>query len=145
MEYNEAHADDPVTHVAMTTFPVWAFPQHQVFVQQFTEKVEEYNKTAATPIIVDPLDEESDVLQFSPVDSTYFTKHPDIDAIMSFCAGKFVYGTMISAGYADKIKLFSSGYEEGDADNFGSKGTGTYQQEIVCACESVVYPLGSFN
>ncbi len=141
MEYNDAHADDPITHVAMTTFPAWAFPQHQVFVQQFTEKIDEYNKTAETQITVDPLDEETDILMFSPVDSTYFTKHPDIDAVMSFCAGKFVYGTMISAGHAEDLKLFASGYEDGDCDNFGTAGTQTYQQEIVCAVESINYPL----
>ncbi len=141
MEYNAAHPEKPVTHVSMTTFPVWAFPQHQVYVQQFTEKVEEYNKTAATPIIVDPLDMKTDVLMFSPADSTYFTKHPGIDAVMNFCSGEFMYPAMISAGYATKLKMFAAGYEVGDDENFGSKGTQTYQQEIVSPVEAVAYPL----
>lgn len=140
-EYNEAHPDAPVTRVSMTTFPFWAFPQHEKYMEQFIEVVDEYNKTAETPIIVEPLDEETDVLKFSPVDSTYFTKHPNIDAVISFCAGKFTYGTMVNAGVADKLKLFASGYEDGDCDNFGTSGTGTYQQEVVCAVESVNYPL----
>lgn len=141
MAYNEAHADDPIEHVSMCTFPTWAFPQHQAYAAQFVECVNEYNKTAEKPITVDPLDMETDILMFSPMDSTYFSKHPGIDAVVSFCAGKFVYGTIISAGMADTVKLFSSGYEDGDCDNFGSKGTATYQQEIICAVESINYPL----
>ena len=142
MEYNERHPDAPLTHVAMVTFPAWAFPAQQVFVQQFTEKIEEYNKTAETPIIVDPLNEGVDVLPFTPLDSTYFTKHEGIDAIMCFADGNtFVYGTMLSAGVNDKIKLFSAGYGEGTDENFGSKGFGTFQQETVSAIEAVIYPV----
>jgi len=141
LEYNEANPDKPLLHVSMTTFPPFAFPQHQAYAQQFVECVEEYNKTAETKITVDPLDEETDILMFAPMDSTYFSKHPDIDGIMGFCAGKFIYGTVISAGKADSVKVFASGYEEGDNANFGSKGTATFQQEIVCAAESVTYPL----
>lgn len=141
LEYNKKNPDKPLLHVAMTTFPTFAFPQHQAYAQQFVECVEEYNKTAEQKITVDPLDQETDILMFSPMESTYFSKHPDIDGIMSFCAGKFVYGAVISAGKADSIKVFASGYEEGDNANFGSKGTATFQQEIVCGAESVTYPL----
>ena len=142
MEYNERHPDAPLTHVAMVTFPAWAFPAQQIFVQQFTEKVEEYNQTAETPITVDPLDEAVDVLPFTPLDSTYFAKHDGIDAIMCFADGNtFVYGTMLSAGVNDKIKLFSAGYGEGTDENFGSKGFGTFQQETVSAIEAVIYPV----
>lgn len=142
MEYNEAHPDAPITHVAMTTFPVWAFPMHQVFVQQFTEKVEEYNATAETPITLDPLDEGVDVLQFTPLDSTYFTKHAGIDAIMCFCDGAtFVYPTMVNAGVDGSIKLFAAGFGESSNEDFGSTGKGTFQQEIVSAIEAVAYPV----
>lgn len=141
MEYNKANPEAPIQHVACCTFPVWAFPQHQAYVAQFVECVEEYNKTAENPITVDPFDMETDVLMFSPMDSTYFSKHPGIDAVVSMCAGKFVYGTIISAGLADSVKLLSSGYEDGDCDNFGTAGTATYQQEIICAVESINYPL----
>lgn len=142
MEYNERHPDAPLTHVAMVTFPAWAFPAQQIFVQQFTEKVEEYNQTAETPITVDPLDEAVDVLPFTPLDSTYFAKHDGIDAIMCFADGNtFVYGTMLSTGVNDKIKLFSAGYGEGTDENFGSKGFGTFQQETVSAIEAVIYPV----
>lgn len=142
IEYNERHPEDPVTHVSMTTFPVWAFPMQQLFVQQFLEKIEEYNKTAATPITVDPLDEAVDVLMFTPVDSTYFAKHEGIDAIMCFCDGStFVYPSMVSAGVDKDIKLFSAGYGESDYLNFGSQGTQTFQQHTVSAIEAVIYPV----
>ena len=140
IEYNERTPDAPIRHVAMTTFPVFAFPYQQNFVQQFIEKVEEYN--AANPdkaIEVDPFNEETDILMFRPMDSTYFTKHPGIDAIISMCAGSFVYPTMVSAGVSDTMKLFAAGYNDGDNAVFGSKGA--YQQEIVCPVESITYPL----
>lgn len=142
MEYNDRNPDAPITHVAMTTFPSWAFPVQQVFVQQFTEKVEEYNKTASAPITLDPLDEAVDVLQFAPLDSTYFSKHAGIDAIMCFADGAtFVYPTMVSAGVDGKIKLFSAGYGEGVDAYFGSKGSATFQQVTVSAIEAVAYPV----
>ena len=140
MEYNDRNPDAPIRHVAMTTFPPFAFPYQQNFVAQFVEKVEEYN--AANPdkaIEVDPFNEETDILMFRPMDSTYFTKHPGIDAIISMCAGSFVYPTMVSAGVSDTMKLFAAGYNDGDNAIFGSKGA--YQQEIVCAQESITYPL----
>lgn len=142
IEYNDRTPDAPIRHVAMTTFPFWAFPYQALFVEQFVGKVEEYN--AANPdkaIEVDPFDESTDILMFSPVDSTYFTKHAGIDAVISFCAGEFVYGTMVSAGLDSTMKLFAAGYTEGDNTNFGSKGNGTYQLELVCAPESIVYPV----
>lgn len=140
IEYNERNPEAPLTHVSFTTFPTWAFPYQALFVEQFLGAVEEYNKTAATPIQADPFDPETDVLMFSPVDSTYFTKHAGIDAVISFNAGEFVYGTMVSAGLDKTIKLFASGYTEGDNSNFGSRGNGTYQLELVCTPESITYP-----
>lgn len=140
LEYNEQHPDAPIRHVAMTTFPTFAYPYHQLYVQQFVEKAEEYN--AANPdkaIEVDPFDADTDILMFRPLDSTYFSKHPGIDAIVSMNAGSFVYPTMVSAGVSDTMKLFCAGYNDGDDAVFGSKGA--YQHEVVCAVESIVYPL----
>lgn len=142
LEYNEAHPDDPVEHVALTIFPEWAYPTQRLAAEQFIAAVEEYNATAETPITVDPLDEESDVLQFAPIDSTYFSKHPGIDGIVSFAAGTgFVYPTMVSAGVDDELKLFTVGVEGGEEENFGSAGTQTYQQILVTPIETIVYPL----
>ncbi len=142
MEYNERHADAPLQHVSMVTFPAWAFPVQQIFVQQFTEKVEEYNKTADKPITLDPLDEAVDVLPFIPLDSTYFAKHDGIDAIFCFADSfTFVYPTMVSSGINGRIKLFCAGYGDGSDENFGSKGNATFQQEAVSAIEAVVYPV----
>lgn len=142
IEYNESHADAPLTHVSMAIFPSWAFPAQATAADQFVATVDEYNKTAETPITADPLDEEVDVLNFAPLDSTYFSKHPDTQAIMSFAAGtSFVYPTMVSAGVDSDIKLFTTGYEGGEESNFGSAGNQTYQQVIVTGVETIVYPL----
>lgn len=142
MEYNERHAADPILHISMVTFPAWAFPVQQVFVQQFTEKIEEYNKTAEKPITLDPLDEAVDVLPFIPLDSTYFSKHEGIDAIFCFADGyTFVYPTMVASNINGRIKLFCAGYGESSDENFGSKGNGTFQQEVVSAIEAVIYPV----
>lgn len=142
IEYNERNADAPLTHVSMAVFPVWAFPAQTTAAEQFVADVEEYNKTAETPITVDPLDEEVDVLNFAPLDSTYFSKHPDTQAIMSFAAGtSFVYPTMVSAGVDSDIKLFTTSADGGEETNFGSAGTQTYQQIAFTGAESIVYPL----
>lgn len=143
IEYNERNADAPLTHVSMAVFPVWAFPAQTTAAEQFVADVEEYNKTAETPITVDPLDEEVDVLNFAPLDSTYFSKHPDTQAIMSFAAGTsfVVYPTMVSAGVDSDIKLFTTGADGGEETNFGSAGTQTYQQIAFTGAESIVYPL----
>ena len=140
IEYNERTPDAPIRHVAMTVFPAFAFPYQQSFAAQFVEKVEEYNAANSDKAItVDPLDQDTDVLMFRPLDSTYFNKHPGIDAIVSICSGSFVYPTMVSAGAADTMKLFAAGYNDGDDAVFGSKGA--YQMEVVSPVEAVVFPL----
>lgn len=142
IEYNERHADAPLTHVSMAIFPVWAFPSQMEGAFQFMANVEEYNKTAETPITVDPLDEEVDVLMFSPLNTTYFSKHPGIEGIISFAAGtSFVYPIMVQAGVDKDIKLFTTGFEGGEELNFGENGTKTFQQNMVSAAESITYPL----
>lgn len=142
IEYNERNADAPITHVSMAIFPVWAFPAQQVGAEQFVAEVEAYNATAETPITVDPLDEESDVLAFAPLDTTYFAKHDGTQAIISFAAGTgFVYPTMVQAGVDSSMKLFTTGFDGGEEANFGSAGNGTYQQNMVTAVESVTFPL----
>ncbi len=142
IEYNERNADAPITHVSMAIFPVWAFPTQQVGAEQFVAAVEAYNETAETPITVDPLNEESDVLAFSPMDTTYFAKHADSQAIISFAAGNaFVYPTMVQAGVDSSLKLFTTGFDGGEDVNFGTSGNGTFQQVMVTAPESITYPL----
>lgn len=140
IEYNDKHADAPIKHVSMCTFPSYAFPLQQTYVKQFTEKLDEYN--AANPdkaIAYDPYDTETDVLQFRAMDSTYFSKHDGVDAIISFCSGTMVYPSMVSAGKDKTIKLFASGYGDGDNAVFGSKGA--FQTEMVSGVEAITYPL----
>ena len=140
IEYNERTPDAPIRHVACTVFPKFAFPYSWVNVDQFVAEVEKYNaENPDKAIEVDPFNEETDVLMFRPVDSTYFNKHPGIDAIIAFNAGSFVYPSMVSAGVSNTMKLFAAGYNDGDDAVFGSKGA--YQQEMVCAVESITYPL----
>jgi len=140
IEYNERTPDAPIRHVACTVFPKFAFPYSWVNVDQFVAEVEKYNaENPDKAIEVDPFNEETDVLMFRPVDSTYFNKHPGIDAIVAFNAGSFVYPSMVSAGVSNTMKLFAAGYNDGDDAVFGSKGA--YQQEMVCAVESITYPL----
>ncbi len=142
LEYNERNADAPITHVSLAIFPVWAFPAQTIAAQQFLAEVDEYNKTADVKITCDPLDEETDVLAFAPMDSTYFAKHEGIQAIMSFAAGTgFVYPVMVQTGNDKNIKLFTTGFDGGEEKNFGTAGTGTYQQNCVTAVESITYPL----
>ena len=121
LEYNERNADAPITHVSLAIFPVWAFPAQTLAAQQFIAAVDEYNKTADVQITCDPLNEETDVLAFAPMDSTYFAKHEGIQAIMSFAAGTgFVYPVMVQTGNDKNIKLFTTGFDGGEEKNFGS-------------------------
>lgn len=141
MEYNE-RAEEPLTHVSMAAFPAWAFPSQITSAEQFVAEVEAYNETAEIPITVDPLDEEKDILAFSPMDTTYFSKHAESQGIISFAAGtSFVYPTMVQAGVDTDLKLFTTGFEGNEPDNFGSNGTQTFQQNMVTAVESINYPL----
>lgn len=142
LQYNEAHPDAPLTHVAFTVFPAYSHPSQTASALRFMELVDEYNETAETPITYDPLDENVDVLQFAPVDETYFSKHADIDAIISFADGcGFVYPTMVSAGVDSKIKLISAGFNVTMEENFGSKGTQTLQQMMGSPFEDIIYPM----
>lgn len=142
IQYNETHADAPLTHVAFTVFPAFSHPQQTASAMKFAGLVEEYNKTAETPITVDPLDENVDVLQFASLDETYFSKHADIDAIICFAdGGSFVYPTMVSAGVDTSIKLFTAGFNDSLEANFGSNGTQTLQQVMGSPFEGIIYPL----
>ena len=142
IKYNDAHPDAPLTHVAFTVFPAFSHPAQTASALRFTELVEEYNKTAETEIIVDPLDEASDVLQFAPLDQTYFSKHADIDAVISFADGSsFVYPTMVSAGVDTSIKLITAGFNESLVQNFGENGTKTFQQVMGSPFEGIIYPF----
>jgi len=141
VEYNERNPEAPLTHVSMVMFPTWAYPLNALISEQFLADVDEYNKTAETPITVDPLNEDTDVLQFTQMDTTYFSKHKGIEGIISFAAGYNTYSTMVTAGVDDEIKLFASGYDRGNEKYFGSAGNGTLQQIVVSAVESVNYPL----
>lgn len=141
IEYNERNPEAPLTHVSMVMFPTWAFPLNAVKSQQFVDCVSQYNETAETPITVDELNPDTDILQFTMMDSTYLLKHEGIDAIMSFAAVYNTYSTLVSSGVDARIKLFGSGYDRGAEAYFGTAGNGTLQQIIIAAPETINYPL----
>ena len=142
LKYNEAHPDAMLTHVSFTIFPEFSHPAQKANVERFCKLVDEYNETAETKIVYDPLDENVDVLMFSPLDETYFAKHADVDAIVSFADGtNFVYPTMVSAGVDKSVKLITAAFTDTLMENFGSKGTQTIQQMTTTPFEDIVYPL----
>lgn len=85
------------TKVATMSFPAYAYPNLAAADAGFRAAIEEYNKTAATPIEIVG---EGKVLEFAPLEESYFLEdgHGDLDAIIGFCAGvDFIYPAMKSA------------------------------------------------
>jgi ABC-type sugar transport system substrate-binding protein len=128
-------------NVGIIKFPAWAFP-HQVETDvAFREKIGQYN--AANPGKEITLPAETLDLMFSPLDSTYFSENPNLDAIFGICAGtQFIYPTQVAAGKTN-IKLYTAGFTV-TADilnNFGTKGNACIQELRYSNVEAIVYPL----
>ena len=121
--------------VGLLTSPYRYYPHKQEAVEAFVKAIDEYNATAEEKIAVSEVEE----LAFRALDATYFANHPDIDCIVSFSAGTFVYPTMISEGRTD-LCMYAVGFESEEAflDNMrkGVCGLQTYSNE-----EAVIYPL----
>ena len=119
----------------LLTSPFRYYPHKQEAVEAFQKAIEEYNATADEKIAVAEMEE----LAFRALDATYFANHPDIDCIVSFSAGTFVYPTMISEGRTD-LCMYAVGFESEEAflDNMrkGVCGLQTYGNT-----EAVIYPL----
>ena len=119
----------------LLTSPFRYYPHKKEAVEAFQKAIDEYNATAEEKIVVADMEE----LAFRALDATYFANHPDIDCIVSFSAGTFVYPTMISEGRTD-LCMYAVGFESEEAflDNMrkGVCGLQTYSNE-----EAVVYPL----
>ena len=127
-------------NIGVITFPDYAYPMQAVIDQEFRTKIDEYNATAAEEDQITVADTE--VLNFAPLDPTYFSSHPDLDAIFSIAAGAGnVYPVMVSSGKTD-IKLYTGGFEgTDDVDNFGSNGNQCYQGILFSQPEALAYPL----
>ncbi len=140
--YGEMIADQVIENgyknVGVVIFPEYAYPNQAACAKVFTEKIEEYNKTADEKITV----KEPTVLNFAPIDATYFSENADIDCLFSIAAGaSFVYPQMVAAGRTD-IALYTSGFEATeDVENFGSSGNGCYKGTMCSAPEAIAYPL----
>ncbi|MBR4131380.1 MAG: sugar ABC transporter substrate-binding protein [Oscillospiraceae bacterium] len=127
-------------HVGVVIFPEYAYPNQAAASRTFREKIDAYNATAAEADKIEVYDDE--VLNFSPLDATYFSNYPEMDCLFSVAAGaSFVYPVMVAAGKTN-IPLFTSGFEgTEDADNFGTAGNGCFKGTLCSTPEAMVYPL----
>ncbi len=132
--------DEGYTNIGMIKFPAYAFPHQNEMDAAFRAKIAEYNETAATEdkITVQATTTE---LAFSPLEASYFSSNPDLDAIFAMCAGvDFVYPTMVSAGKTN-IKLYTAGFTNSET-TLADFGEGKCIQELVFSnVEAVAYPL----
>ena len=127
-------------HVGVIIFPEYAYPAHATCAEAFRAKIAEYNATAAAADQIEVYDNE--VLNFAPLDDTYFSNYPEMDCLFSVAAGAgFVYPVMVKNNKTD-IPLYTSGFEgTEDAENFGTAGNGCYQATRCAPAEAVMYPL----
>ncbi len=126
--------------VGVVIFPDYAYPNQTECAKVFTEKIEEYNATVDASEQIEV--KEPTVLNFAPIDATYFSENSDIDCLFSIAAGSsFVYPQMVAAGRTD-IALYTTGFEATeDVENFGSAGNGCYKGTMCSAPEAIAYPL----
>ena len=127
-------------HVGVIIFPSYAYPAHGVCDEAFRAKIDEYNASAADTDKIEVYPTE--VLNFAPLDATYFSNYPEMDGLFSICAGAgFVYPVMVASGKTN-IPLYTAGFEgTEDAENFGTNGNCCYQATRCAPAESIIYPL----
>ena len=127
-------------NVGVLTFPEYAFPNQKKVDTTFRSAIDDYNKTVDESKKVTLVD--TKVLEFKPLDSTYLSSNPKLDAIYSICAAAGnVYPTLVAAGKTN-IKLYTTGFEgTDDAANFGTSGNKSYQGIMFSSPEAIVYPL----
>lgn len=142
--YAEMVAQDVIDNgyksVGVVIFPDYAYPNQAQAAEVFKEKIEEYNATVDASEQIEV--KEPTVLNFAPIDATYFSENSDIDCLFSIAAGaNFVYPQMVAAGRTD-IKLYTTGFEATeDVENFRSSGNGCFQGTMCSAVEAIAYPL----
>lgn len=128
---------DGKKNIGLLTSSYRYYPHKKEAVEAFQQDIEAYNATAsdADKITVAEVEE----IAFKPLDATYFANHPDMDAIVSFAAGTFIYPTMVAENRLD-LKLYTVGFESEDSflDNMRS---GVCGMQTYGNTEAVVYPL----
>ncbi len=127
-------------NVGVIKFPAFAYPTQAAIDEAFRAEIAAYNESVADAekiTIADTIE-----LNFAPLEATYLSENPDLEAIFSIAAGAgFVYPTLVANNKTD-IKLYTTGFEgTDDKDNFGSNGNQCYQGVMFCTSETVVYPL----
>ena len=127
-------------HVGVVIFPEYAYPNQAAASRVFREKIDEFNATASDADKIEVYEDQ--VLNFAPLEATYFSTYPEMDALFSIAAGAgMVYPTMVASGKTN-IPLYTSGFEAtDDADNFGSSGNGCFKGTLCSTPEAIVYPL----
>jgi len=130
----EKVAEAGYKNIGVITFPSWAYPNQAEVDAAFRAKLAELNPDANVYDTVE--------LQFSPLEDTYLSEHPDMDCLFSVAAAAtFVYPVMVSAGRTD-VKLYTTGFEAtDDVANFGSEGNKCFQGVMCSAPEAIAYPL----
>ena len=127
-------------HVGVVIFPEYAYPNQAAASQVFREKIAAYNETVDEADQIEVYDDQ--VLNFAPLEATYFSNYPEMDCLFSIAAGAgMVYPTMVANGKTN-IPLYTSGFEAtDDADNFGSSGNGCFKSTLCSTPEAMVYPI----
>lgn len=121
-------------NIGVLTFPSWAYPNQAEVVSAFKTKLAELNPEATVYDTVE--------LQFSPLEDTYLSEHPDMDCLFSVAAGaSFVYPVLVAANKTD-VALYTTGFEAtDDVENFGTSGNGCFKGVMCSAPEAIAYPL----
>lgn len=130
----EKVAEAGYKNIGVLTFPSWAYPNQAEVDAAFRAKLKELNPEANVYDTVE--------LQFSPLEETYLSEHPEMDCLFSVAAGaSFVYPILVGAGKTD-IALYTTGFEAtDDIENFGTNGNGCFKGAMCSAAETIVYPL----
>jgi len=116
----------------IVTFPLNYFPHKKEAIDEFANKIEEYNKTAAETIEIYDTQE----LSFTQLEDTYFKTYPEIDSIFGLASG-YIYSTMVSAGKTD-VDLYYTGYKKDDIAAFEK---GDIRMMTLSNIEALSYPL----
>lgn len=122
-------------NVGLLTSPFRYYPHKEEAVKAFQAAIDAHNETAEEKIVYSDVEE----LAFEQLEATYFANHPDMDAIVSFAAGTFVYPTMVAENRTD-LRMYAVGFESEEAflDNMraGMAGMQTYSNT-----EAIMYPV----
>lgn len=146
-EYFDVVVEKGYKKVSLITFPVYAYPQHTVAANTFIAAAEEYNAKAAEEDKIEIVGE-TKVLEFSPLDESYFLEgdNGELDAIVAFCAGvQFVYPTMKSAitsgTCSADTKLITGGFEDDSEILADIGGEGVIQWLGFSPSENIYMPM----